>query len=96
MQARKNVKFWVQNLTLAFRSGYNFSIHARSVPREGMIIECLLNGLFHNLVIVILPSRMAGSDVEIPNLKSRHSFMVCDCLPQPLVVVKIRTANVLS
>ena len=55
--------------------------------------ECPLNGLFHDLVPVILTSQMVVSEVEIPNRKSRHPFMVRDCLPQPLVVVKITTAN---
>ena len=65
-------------------------------PREGVIVECHLNGLFHDLVTVILTSRMAVTEVEIPNQKSRHPFMVRDCLPQPLVVAKITTVNKLS
>ena len=47
-------------------------------------------------VTVILMSQMAVSEVEIPNQKSRHPFKVCDGLTQPLVVVKIKTANKLS
>ena len=47
-------------------------------------------------VTVILTSQMAVSEVEIPNQKSQHPFKVCDGLTQPLVVVKIKTANKLS
>ena len=36
---------------------------------------------------------MAISEVEILNQKSRHPFMVSDCLPQPLVVIKILKKN---
>ena len=37
-------------------------------------------------------SQMDVGEVEIPNQKSQHPFMVCHCLLQPLVVVKIMTA----
>ena len=42
---------------------------------------------------VILTSQMAVIEVEIPNQKSQHPFMVRDCLPQPLAVIKITTAK---
>ena len=32
--------------------------------REGVIIECPLNGLFHDVVTVIITSRMAVRELE--------------------------------
>ena len=63
--------------------------------REGVSNKYPLNGLFHNVTVILMP-QMAVSEVEIPNQKSRHPFKVCDGLTQPLVVVKIKTANKLS
>ena len=34
-------------------------------PREGVIIECPLNDLFHNVVTVILTSRMGVSEMVV-------------------------------
>ena len=63
---------------------------------KGQWVKCPQNGLFHDLVTIISTSQMAVSEVEIPTQKSWHPFIVRDCLPQPLVVVKITTANDLS
>ena len=36
----------------------------RTVPKEGLIIECPLDGLFHDVVTVIITSRMAVWELE--------------------------------
>ena len=75
------------------------------LPREGGIIKCPLNNLFHNLVTIILTMRMAV--IEIPNQKSRHSIKMtimimkcqdlllkCQCrLRLNVIKISVRIAN---
>ena len=40
------------------------TLKVRLTPREDVIIECPLNGLFHDVVTVIIMSRMAVRELE--------------------------------
>ena len=53
----QSIKFFISNI-----SQFEWSVLGGSAPREGVIIECSLNGIFHDPRDVILTSRTAVRD----------------------------------
>ena len=53
-------------------------------PRVGIIIECPLNGLFHDLMNIIITSQVAISEMvdRLDNTNRSYSFALLTCMLQ--------------
>ena len=61
----KQMKIMLASGSINIHTFVEQSVVVVSVAREGMIIECPLNDLFHNFVTLILTSQMGVSEMVV-------------------------------